>query len=360
MNYNLSTGKTVELEIYNEAADERLLAKTLIEKSDGDQFLLVHAPILSGKIVLLQLNEEVRVSFSQYNESRTDHEVFSFLAKVESRQVYEEIAMVGLRRIGEIAKVQRRDYFRLNYIKQMAVTRVSDNRQIDVLSKDISLGGMRFISQVRFARNDKIICRVNFEDRETVLVEGVVLACGVFEDAVNQYVVRVEFVGIDREKSQQIVKNINSIQATYLKKLSSEYHNKQLDATMPPLNAEKLEQYQDDVKFDISFGYIKGIIWLAAIIALTLFLFARPSSAYMISKMLGTPYSFSWNYLFLRAALTASCGAFLCSLLGLYFTYRHYRSRKSIDRGFIFSAGFSAIIMTIAIVAMLTQITRVG
>ncbi len=355
MEFILNTGKTVELEMYNEAAEERLLAKTLIEKSEGDQYLLVHAPILSGKIVLLKLNEEVRVSFSQYNESRTAYEVFSFRAQVEARQVHEEIAMVGLRRVGEIEKVQRRDYFRLNYIKQMAVTRVSDNRQIDVLSKDVSMGGMRFISQDRFSRGAKIICQVNFEDRETVLVEGLVLACGVFEEAVNQYVVRVEFVGLNREKSQRIVKNINLIQATYLKKLSSEYHNKQLDATMPPFNVEKLEQYQDDVKFDISLGYLKGVVWLATIIALTLFLFARPGSAYTISKMLGIPYSYSWNMLLLRAAITVSSGTFLCSLLGLFLSYRHYSSRKSIDLAFVFSAAFSAIIALISTIFMLTK-----
>ncbi len=356
MNYYFGTGKTVELEMYNEPNEKRLVVKTLVEKGEGDQFLLVHAPILSGKIVLLNLGEEVRVSFSQYNEGHASHDVYSFPAKVEERQVYDEIAMVGLRRIGEIKKVQRRDYFRLNYIKSMTVDRLAQNESVDVLSKDISVGGMRFISQTRFEKEENIICRVNFEDRETILIEGVVLACGVFEDAINQYVVRVEFVKVDRDVARQIVQNINIIQATYLKKLSSEFHNKRLDAAMPPLNAERLEQYQDDVKFDISLGYLKGIIWLVAIIALTLFLFARPNSAYMVSKMLGTPYRYSWNPLFLKASIAGSSSALICSLAGLYLSQRRYSSRKSIDLAFIYSASFSTIILLIALFFMLTKI----
>ncbi len=345
MEHKFIVGESIELEIHGAKAGEAATAKTLVEESYQDDSLLVHAPIKMGKIVILQPEQTVSVLFSQYDESHDRYEVFRFKAVVESRQLIDEIAMLKIRKIGEAEKVQRRDFFRLNYVKEMKVILNESTEQITALSKDLSLGGMRFITNYALKKDEQIICLINFEEIESISVSAAVLDSRLLNAATSQYEVRVKFIKLSREVKKIIVKNINELQAKYLKKQFNEQHEQQIEAVMPPLNVEKMEQYQTDQKFDIRLGYLKSIIWLLLIILATTLLFARPSSAYLITKMLRMPFRYRWNRLLLDISAALSGATLLLSAVGLYISFKHYGERRKSDNTLIYSVVFSIIAM---------------
>ncbi len=345
MEHRFIIGESIELELHSAKTGELLTAKTLVEEKIGEDALVVHAPIKSGKIVILQPNQTVNVLFSKYDEGQDRFEVFRFNALVESRELVDDIAMLSLRKIGEIEKVQRRDFFRLNYVKELKVILSENAEQISALSKDISLGGMRFIANYELAKGEQVICLVNFEDVESVSVNAVVLDSQLLNGALSQYEIRVQFINVSREVKKIIVKNINDIQTKYLKKQLNQQHEEHLEAVMPPLSVEKMEQFQFDQRFDIRLSYLKSVIWLMLIILAAMLLLARPSSAYMITRMLGMPYRYRWNRLLLDVSSAISGATFVLSTLGVYMSFRHYGKRRKLDKTLIYSIVFSIIAM---------------
>ncbi len=343
MEHRFIVGESIELELQGTKPGQQDTAKTLVEETFEDGSLLVHAPIKSGKIVILQPQQHVNVLFSKYDEGHDRFEVYRFKAIVESRKLVDDIAMLTLHKVSGIEKVQRRDFFRLNYVKEMKVILSENAEQISTLSKDISLGGMRFVANYALAKDTQIICLVNFEEVESVSVNAVVLDSKLLTGTLSQYEIRVQFINTSREVKKIIVKNINDIQTKYLKKQLNYHHEEQLEAVMPPLSVEKVEQYQTDQKFDTLLGYFKSIIWLMLIILATMLLFARPSSAYMITRMLNMPYRYRWNRLLLDVSAALSGATFVLSTLGLYMSYRHYGKRRKADNTLIYSIVFSII-----------------
>ncbi len=345
MEHKFIVGESIELEIHGSMSGKLLTAKTLVEEVLTDEALLVHAPIKSGKIVILQPAQTVNVLFSKYDETNDRYDIFRFKASVENRNLIEGIAMLTLRKIGEVEKVQRRDFFRLNYVKEMKVIINESAEQISALSKDISLGGMRFVANYQLSKDEQIICLVNFEEIESISVNAVVLDSQLIDGTLSQYEIRAQFINTSREVRKIIVKNINDIQTKYLKKQLNGQHEEQLEAVMPPLSVEKMDQYQTDQKFDIRLGYLKSIIWLMLIILATLLLFARPSSAYLITRMLHMPYRYRWNRLLLDVSAAISGATFVLATLGLYMSFKHFGRRRTTDNTLIYCIVFSIIAM---------------
>ncbi len=341
MAYNFSTGGKVELELLDRKTDEELKLKSILESSDDEnEVFVIHAPIHESRIYVIQNGAKLKLYFSSTGLADQRYDVYSFFGTVISREIRDNIPMLKVRRSSEITKIQRRDYFRLNYVREMDVLKVDNEETIEITSRDISLGGMRFLSNHYFEAEEKIICNINFEDEEMIAVNGNVIVSDSTEDVGFKYEVRVQFEKVSQEIRTTIARWINFLQAEYIKKVSSETYERNLKQIMPQFNAEKLEHYDEERKFKRRLGYVKGLVALGMIILISCFYFAQPRNNYPVAKLLGVVYHNGWSQEFL---VLGAIGALVLAVISLLVIAidKAQTEGKARDRFMLFSFLFS-------------------
>ncbi len=350
MLFNFSTGDTIELDIM--IGEETTKCKTLIERVENDELFLIHAPIRSGHVLLIHPGENVDVFFPKYDVANNRYEIYNFDSRVKSREIIDGISMWWIERKSEIVKVQRRDYFRLNYVKKMLVQRPNSEKTINILTRDISAGGIRFISSAKLKEGEEIICHIALEKNPVVLLKGHVIGVEISSDSATKQEVRVEFYDVSKEVKRDIIQQINLIQSVYLKKLAHSQYQEHMEEIMAPINIEKLERYNGDVNFDNKLGYLKGISVLGLIIMVALFFISRPRSIYPVSKFFNIIYREGWNLTTLYAGVGVGIAVSFFSFLGIYIDQTHYFDRKKSNVTFLVCALVAIILMAIHIRAI--------
>ncbi len=315
MTYKFNTGGKVELELFDKAADQEIKLKSILEVCDGDERFVIHSPIHEGKIYLIDKGVQVKMFFLSMDAKKENYEVYSFFANVVAREMRENIPMLTLHRTSDIVKVQRRDYFRLSYVKDMQVKKINDDDAYDIVCRDISLGGMRFVSNETFCEGEQVLCAVNFEDEEIVELAGMVIGIDDMNDGIYKKQLRVKFEPMESELRMHVIKWINRLQAAYIKKVSGETYERNLKQILPQFSSEKLENYGEKQQSLRNIGYLKGLINLFSIIALSIYYFAQPRNHYPIAKLLGISYTNGWSKDFLNIGFGISAVLVLASLV---------------------------------------------
>lgn len=347
MDFKFNTGDTIEIEVENNGSINKY--KTLVDSSTGCDYIVAHVPIHAGKVLLLQPGKTLRLFFSKYNAGIDSYEIFRFKAQLEAREIRDGISMINIRRVGEITKVQRRDYFRLSYVKNMLVERLSDGQTLEVLTKDVSVGGMRFVSKVKLEKGENVNCMLAFEDAPIIAVTGEVINCELLPDSTLNYDVRVKLDDVSKDQRSEIIGHINRIQAEYLKRIAHEQYEEHMEAIMAPINLDRLDQYNDDVGFENKMGYFKALLALLSIVMVALFFLSRPNSAYPVSKFFNIVYQKGWSVLLLRGVIVMAVTLVLATLTGIWFNYQHYGERQKISKMFVGVIGLSLLMTAISL-----------
>lgn len=347
MDFKFNTGDTIEIEVENNGGINKY--KTLVDSATSCDYIVAHAPIHAGKVLLLQPGKTLRLFFSKYNAGIDSYEIFRFKAQLEAREIRDGISMISIRRVGEITKVQRRDYFRLSYVKNMLVERLIDGQTIEVLSKDVSVGGMRFVSKVKLNKGENLNCMLAFEDAPPIAVSGEVINCELLPESTLNYDVRVKLNDVNKEQRSEIIGHINRIQAEYLKRIAHEQYEEHMEAIMAPIDLDKLEQYNDDVGFENKMGYLKALLVLFSIVMVALFFLSRPNSAYPVAKFFNIVYQKGWSVGILRGVIGMAVTLVLATLGGIWLSYQHYGERQTISKVFIGVIGLSLLMIAIAL-----------
>jgi c-di-GMP-binding flagellar brake protein YcgR len=133
------------------------------------------------------------------------------------------IPLLRLKGISEVIKIQRRDYYRLKYFKEVNARLVLDMKKGEYGEsfkcniQDISLGGIMLSTAKHL--NDKDIIEINLDlDEKIKVVHGVIVRRILKESNKNIYFYGVEYVGLTKADSNNINKFIFKEQRRLIKK----------------------------------------------------------------------------------------------------------------------------------------------
>ena len=183
----------------------------------------VAMPIEGGHVVAVPLNTRLDACF--YTNKGLYHGRIVVVDRMKENNIYSMIIELQY----ELKKFQRRQYYRLsctmdleyrlmeeeeynNFIGNKILPDESDvGGMLPGVALDFSGGGVRFISDIRFKKDDQIFVRIKIsydEHCRIYLLEGRIITSIEGKNTGRKYENRVEFVDLDRKIREEIIKYI--------------------------------------------------------------------------------------------------------------------------------------------------------
>ncbi|MCM1048089.1 MAG: flagellar brake protein [Clostridiales bacterium] len=187
----------------------------------SDERIEVSMPFVKSKLVLLPVDGEYNVFFY------TSGGLYQCSARVADRYRNNNVFSVLLELTSNLRKYQRREYYRFSCALEMN-SRTLEETEIQAVEKndklivpelplqrsiivDISGGGLRFVSAYAYEVDSMILCKydlwISGESKNFNLI-GKVLAVKEVENRPGVYEHRVQYVNMDKDNREEIVKYI--------------------------------------------------------------------------------------------------------------------------------------------------------
>ncbi len=354
MEFNFTTGDAVELVRLGSHSGISNRFKTMVEKQESADELLLYMPITKGKIVSLGVGEILKMNYVGLDTYNDKYDVYELRVEVTDVVTYDNLSMMYVKRISDVKKVQRRDFFRLDIIKPILIESVDDETSIEVITRDISAGGMQAMSPVELEKDSEFAVYMNIIHEEPIIVIGKVLDCSYSTEikAGNKYQVRFQFLDVEKSVRGEMVKQINNLQAMEIRKRRKVRSNYS-DAVMQHIEQELLSQYNVDSKFDSKMRYVIILDLLLLIGVISMFVLSSPKQSW--APMFGRSVTATWNKEILNINVWASVTMLLVSIIGIVFDRNHYVGRKSVNLVFVVLSSLSlvAILFTMTVLSSL-------
>lgn len=190
----------------------------------SEDSLEIQMPMEKAKLILLPVGKEYELCFY------AGAVLYKCFARVEDRYKRGNIYLVLMELVSNLRKYQRREYYRFSCILEM-LSRSLEEQEIEVNTDgkgdainlqpglplkrsvivDISGGGLRFISNVRYEAGSLILCTYNLYisgQRQHYEVVGKVLAVKEMENRRGNFEHRVEYYNMDVKVREAIIKYI--------------------------------------------------------------------------------------------------------------------------------------------------------
>lgn len=172
----------------------------------SDKELIITAPIDSGKIIPLELNQEY------YLCVYTSRGLYRCEAEVVSRYKENNMFYANLAIKSKMQKYQRRQYYRLDCVLSFQYKNGEEKETwCSGIILDISGGGLRFTSSNQLIHGEPLTCHIqlNFDDEQTHLyINGTIIECNIVDFSTNTYETRVSFDTIDNESREAVIRFI--------------------------------------------------------------------------------------------------------------------------------------------------------
>ncbi len=195
---------------------------TKVELIESKDSIFFSFPMSNGQYVKLPKIKEYVINF--YTETG----IFQFKASVDKYVKIEGLPFIKVSLLSEGKKVQRREFFRYEYFKDFDFFKLSEDEEelsqeeifenmFNGTSKDIGAGGIRFLTNKKLIKDDKIKVFYEF-DNFTVIVDAVVLDSLKLIDEMFKYQVRTKFLNLTEEDKEKIIAFIFNEQRKRLKR----------------------------------------------------------------------------------------------------------------------------------------------
>ena len=204
---NLEIGKKIEIS-YEGKEQEEYFVSNVMEILDENTYVLA-MPIVKGNIYPLELGSTIEIYY--YIE---EIGLFYFSSKVESRQ-REPIAQMTVKRVSEIKKIQRRNYFRLKVSFPVTV-KINQEQDIIGYAKDLSAGGMKISVSKKILEKESLEVRFEIDD-VTLKIQGSVLRSDL-ENSSQTYDTGIKFLNLSESDINTIMKYLFKKQRILIKK----------------------------------------------------------------------------------------------------------------------------------------------
>lgn len=169
---DLEIGTKLKLELFDEAG--KRIEPALVsefEWSVGIHEAIIAAPIFEGNIFPIQTGTVLNVYF--LNKWENVINLYKFSAMIKGRELTENIHLLRVELIGEIVKVQRREYYRLDCLVQVQYRLVSSlqaeqNQDIPfkkTFANNLSGGGICLMLEEKIEVGRMVECEI-FKDHD--------------------------------------------------------------------------------------------------------------------------------------------------------------------------------------------------
>jgi len=295
---DIHPGQVVEVE-FQKSKEETLHFRTVIEESDGETQFLILAPMYKAMPFLFREYDVFDVVYSIRDAAEEVPQIYAFSAKSVRRERRGEIAYMWIERVGEVRKIQRRNFYRLSYVKEMQLeivpevqTEEEESNFIEFLSRDISAGGCRGIAPRRLKVNDRVVLHVDM-DTEIFPIPGRVVVCNPVQDSIMKHDVRIEFLGLRRIDTNKMVQFINRIQAEYIQRMAG----MSLEERLANYGVEDYSFKEKRTKKDWILWGLDGVSVLSGLLSLYVFYFVAfsPPTYYPRNSSAFAQVYLDWN-----------------------------------------------------------------
>jgi len=217
---DLETIEGAEYSELNPANGKKNYKSQIYDIVSEDQ-IKIAMPMEQGKVILLPVDGEFNVCFY------TQTGLYQCLGRIIDRYKSDNVFVLVMELTTDLRKYQRREYYRLNCVLDMKSREVSE-KDVNYLSErvhfldtditfnngimvDISGGGARFISRVRYPQGANILFAfslyVSGSLTEYKLI-GKVLLSEPIENREGEYEHRIQFVNIMNDDRESIIRYI--------------------------------------------------------------------------------------------------------------------------------------------------------
>ncbi|KPU43654.1 flagellar brake protein YcgR [Oxobacter pfennigii] len=213
---NLRSGQKIEIEVAENG--ERALYYSKIEEVIDDTTYIITAPVGRRTYSLLSVSDIVRVIYN------LKFSIYTFEAEVMGRQKSNESILIKLKRVSEIYKIQRRNYYRLNAMVSVVIRfhPAGEENSEKIIKNfetvDISGGGIKLASNQLFIVNSNVSILINIPGIEREVIEGKVVRCEISEERHGLYQTGIQFTKIPKKVRYIIEQYILNKQREYLRK----------------------------------------------------------------------------------------------------------------------------------------------
>lgn len=179
----IQIGTKLELELFDEEGER--LEQTLVsefEWLEGENLAAIAAPIFEGHIVPLPIYSKLCVYFIKRIGSLPN--LYRFNAIIQSRSVIDNLHILIVEKQGDILKVQRRNYFRLDCFVEVRYrimdlegddTYDKDKPYINALANNLSGGGVCLMLEEKVPAGTIVECEMFSDTSRKVKFYGKVV-----------------------------------------------------------------------------------------------------------------------------------------------------------------------------------------
>lgn len=220
---HLKMGQLIELELAK-SKYEIIQFRTLVEDAVGDDEFTLLAPMYRGAPYPFH-NEEILDFIFTVHDADNRAQAYTFRVKPVERYHRENITYLKVQRISDIVKLQRRGFYRLNYVVEMNYEILRDEGDIDthdlktLLTRDVSAGG--FCGIVSQPMSEGTLIRIHLVlGKEPILLKAKVIHAQRFEDSRIRSEIRCEYVGLTSKETAHLIQEINTMQSEYIRHMA--------------------------------------------------------------------------------------------------------------------------------------------
>jgi c-di-GMP-binding flagellar brake protein YcgR len=220
----IGIGTKLELEV-NTADDERQVYASQFEWLEEDDTAVIAAPIYEGKVVPLEIGTLIDVYFIKKAGRLIGLNKFS--AEVRGRSIVDNLHILLVRKLGEIVRIQRRSYFRLDVLLEVRyrVVQYFDG-EYDIetpykrtLATDLSGGGLSLILEDKLEKDSIIEGEIFSGQPERISFLGRTRRCErMLTDSRYKYLAGIEFTEIGDSSRERVIRYVFNEQRKLINK----------------------------------------------------------------------------------------------------------------------------------------------
>lgn len=216
-------GQVIELELAK-SKDEIMQFRTLVEVAYGDTEFTLLAPMYKAMPYPFRDNEIVDFIFTVHDDENNPN-AYVFKAKILDRYKAGDLTYLKVVRISGITKLQRRGYYRLNYVANMeyeALKSEVDRETYDckkIIIKDVSAGGFCGIISEHLEAGSYLRLHLILGN-DSFLLNAKIISTNRFEESVIHNAVRCTFCGLTSKETGRLIQAINTMQSEYIRRMA--------------------------------------------------------------------------------------------------------------------------------------------
>jgi c-di-GMP-binding flagellar brake protein YcgR len=222
----LEVGSKLELELFDNNGVRA--QKTLISEYEwmvDDGTIAIAAPISERKIVPVPAGSTMNIYFIKQNGSNVN--LYKFRAIVKNRYDADNLKVLLVMKDGEIARVQRRNYYRLDMLLEVSYRSIGPGRRgytgerqfKNSLAVNLSGGGICLLLDDEFEAGDLLECEMTFDRTQNIRFCGKVVR---FDESDREgrykYKAGLAYIEIDENDRETVVRYIFQEQRKLLRK----------------------------------------------------------------------------------------------------------------------------------------------